>query len=49
MNVSLPANETKVRLSNLQGERKYLYTVSATNEIGASNPSEEKTLSKEKL
>ena len=44
---SLAANETKVVLDDLEGDRKYLYSVIATNEIGSSNSSREKMLGRQ--
>ena len=47
MNVSLAINETKVLLNQFEGDQIYLYSVTATNEIGMTDPSEEKSLSKQ--
>ena len=46
MNVSLAANETKLVLGSLERDQKYLYAVTATNEIGITNPSGEHWISK---
>ena len=46
MNLYLAVNETKAVLDELERDQKYLYSVSATNEIGLFTLSEGKSLGK---